>query len=75
MRGHMMEVDLLTLDPKRFDNIQYFLTKFKDLLSQLKACEVDKSTEENINILSNLVLEFLVLFSTFHTVILASGAT
>jgi hypothetical protein len=46
MKGHMMEVDLLTLDPKRFDNIQDFFTKFKDLLSQLKACGVDKSKEE-----------------------------
>jgi hypothetical protein len=32
MKGHMMEVDLLTLDPKRFVNIQDFFTKFKDLL-------------------------------------------
>jgi hypothetical protein len=32
MRGNMLEVELLTLDPKRFDNIQDFFTKFKDLL-------------------------------------------
>jgi hypothetical protein len=32
MRGHMLEVEILTLDPKIFDNIQYFFTKFKDLL-------------------------------------------
>jgi hypothetical protein len=37
MRGHMLEVELLTLDPKSFDNIQDLFTKFKDLLSQLKA--------------------------------------
>jgi hypothetical protein len=36
MRGHLMEVEMLTLDPKSFDNIQDFFTKFKDLLSQLK---------------------------------------
>jgi hypothetical protein len=41
MRGHMLEVELLTLDPKTFDNIQDFFTKYKDLLSQLKACGVD----------------------------------
>jgi hypothetical protein len=46
MRGHMLEVELLTLDLKKIDNIQDFFTKFKDLLSQLKACGVDKSTEE-----------------------------
>jgi hypothetical protein len=38
----MREVELLTLDPKSFENIQDFFTKFKDLLSQLKACGVDK---------------------------------
>jgi hypothetical protein len=46
MRGHMLEVELLTLDPKSFKNIQDFFTKFKDLLSQLKACRFDKSKEE-----------------------------
>jgi hypothetical protein len=46
MRGHMLDVELLTLDPKSFDNLQYFFTKYKDLLSQLKACGVDKSKEE-----------------------------
>ena len=46
MRGHMLEVELLTLDPKSFDNIQYFFTNFKDLLLPLKSCGVDKSKEE-----------------------------
>jgi hypothetical protein len=61
MRGHMLEVELLTLDPKSFDNIQDFFTKFKDLLSQLKACRVDKSKEEKqivLTILSKLGPEF-----------------
>jgi hypothetical protein len=78
MRGHMMEVDLLTLDPKSFDNIQYFFTKFKDLLSQLKACGVDKSKEEKqlvLTILSNLGIELSVFISTFHSAIFASGST
>jgi hypothetical protein len=37
MRGHMLEVKYLTLDPKTFNNLQDFFTKYKDLLSQLKA--------------------------------------
>ena len=45
MRGHLLEVEPLTLDPKSFNNIQYFFTKFKDLLTQLKSCRVDKSKE------------------------------
>jgi hypothetical protein len=78
MRGHMLEVELLTLDPKIFKNIQDFFTKFKDLLSQLKACGVDKLTEEKqmvLTILSNIGHELLVFLSTFHTIKFTSGAT
>jgi hypothetical protein len=50
----MLEVEFLTLDSKIFDNIQYFFTKFKDLLSQLKACGVDKSKEEKQMVLTIL---------------------
>jgi hypothetical protein len=78
MRGHMMEVELPKLDPKSFDNIQYFFKKFKDLLSQLKACEVDKSKEEKqmvLTIISKLGPEFFVFVSTFHSVRFASRAT
>jgi hypothetical protein len=78
MRGHMLEVEMLTLDPKIFENIQYFFTKFKDLLSQLKACKVDKSKEEKqmvLTILSKIGTEFCIFVSTFHTVIFASGST
>jgi hypothetical protein len=78
MRGHMLEVELLTLDPKSFDNIQDFFTKFKDLLSQLKACGVHKLAEEKqmvLTILSNIGIEFSIFVYTFHTVRFASGAT
>jgi hypothetical protein len=78
MRGHMLEVELLTLDPKRFDNIQYFFTKFKDLLSHLKACRVDKSKEEKqmvLTILSKLGPELYIFVSTFHNAIFSSRAS
>jgi hypothetical protein len=42
MRGHMLKVEFFTLDPKTFDNLQDLFTKYKNLLSQLKACGVDK---------------------------------
>jgi hypothetical protein len=77
MRGHMLEVELLTLDPKSFENIQDFFTKFKDLQSQLKACGVDKLKEEKkmvLTILSKLGPEFSVFVSTFHTVIFCLGS-
>jgi hypothetical protein len=78
MRGHILELEMLTLDPKSFENIQDFFTKFKDLLSQLKACGVDKSKEEKqivLTILSKIGPEFSVFVSTFHTVRFASRAT
>ena len=73
-----LEVDLLTLDPKIFENIQDFFKKFKDLLSQLKACGVDKLKEEKqmvLTILSKLGPELFIFVSTFHTVRFTSGAT
>jgi hypothetical protein len=78
MRGHMLEVELLTLDPKIFDNIQDFFTKFKDLLSQLKACGVDKSKQEKqmvLTIPSNLGPKLFLFVSTFHYVRFAFGVT
>jgi hypothetical protein len=54
MRGHMLEVEFLTLDPKIFNNLQDFFTKYKDLMSQLKACGVDKCKEEKQIILTIL---------------------
>jgi hypothetical protein len=77
MKGHMLEVDFLTLDPKIFNNIQYFFTKFKDLLLQLKACGVDKSKEEKqmvLTILSNIGPKFSVFVSTFHSIKFTYGA-
>jgi hypothetical protein len=78
MRGHMLEVELLTLDPKSFDNIQDFFTKFKDLLLQLKACGVDKLKEEKqmvLTILSKIGPKLSLFVSIFHTIRFTSGAT
>jgi hypothetical protein len=74
----MMEVELLTLDPKSFDNIQDLFTKFMDLLSQLKACGVDKSKEEKqmvLTILSKLGPKFSMFKPTFHSVKFTSRST
>jgi 3-dehydroquinate synthase class II len=78
MRGHMLKVELLTLDPKSFNNLQDLFTKYKDLLSQLKACRVDKSKEEKqmvLTILSKLGPKHSVFVSTFCSVRFTSGST
>ena len=74
----MTEVEFLTLDPKPFDNLRDFFTKYKDLLSQIKACGVDKYKEEKqmvLTILSKLGSEYSMFVSTFHLVRLTSGTT
>jgi hypothetical protein len=45
MRGHMLEVELNTLDHKIFDNIHDLFTKFKYLILSLVECGIDKSTQ------------------------------
>jgi hypothetical protein len=54
MPGHMLEVELNTLDPKFFDNIQYFFTKFESFLLSLGEYGIDKSTQEKQRILTIL---------------------
>jgi hypothetical protein len=70
MRGHILEVELNTLDPKSFDNIQDFFTKFKYLLLSLGECGIDNSTQEKqliLTILVKLGLEYIVYVSNFHS--------
>jgi hypothetical protein len=48
----MLEVELNTLDPKSFDNIQVFFTMFKSLILSLESCDIDKSKQEDQLILT-----------------------
>jgi len=78
MRGHMIKVELNSLDLRIFDNIQDFFTNFKSLLIHLKGCGIDKSNQHNqliLSILSKLGLEYVVFVSTFYTMRFTSGAT
>ena len=54
MKVHMHEVELLSLDPRSFDNIQYLFTRYRYLLLQIKGYGVDKSKEEKWMVLSIL---------------------
>jgi hypothetical protein len=70
MRGHMLEVELNTLDPKSFDNIQDFFTKFKYLILSLGGCGIDKSTQEKqliLTIFAKLGPKYIVYVSNFHS--------
>jgi hypothetical protein len=50
MRGHMLEVELNTLDPKSFDNIHDLFTKFKYLILNLESCGIDKCKKKRDNL-------------------------
>jgi hypothetical protein len=70
MRGHMLEVELNTLDPKSFDNIHDLFTKFKYLILILETCGIDKSKQVDqliLTILAKLGPKYVVYVSTFHS--------
>jgi hypothetical protein len=78
MRGHLLEVELNSLDPKNFDNVQDFFTKFQSLLRNLTKCVIDKSKQEKqmaLAMMAKLGLEFSVFVSTFHSTRFIVGAT
>ena len=68
MRGHQLKNELITLSPTHFETIQYFFTKFKSLVLQLKQCGIAKKEDQFIlSILSKLGPEYSVFVSTFHS--------
>jgi hypothetical protein len=70
MRGHMVEVELNTLDPISFDNIHDFFTKFKYLILSLGECGIEKSTQDKqliLTIFAKLGQEYDVYVSSFHS--------
>jgi hypothetical protein len=65
----MLEVELNTLDPKSFDNIQDLFTKFKSLILSFGECGIDKSTQEKqiiLTILAKVGPRYVVYVSNFH---------
>ena len=69
MRIHHLENDLITLNPSKFESLNEFFTKFKNLIYQLKQCKVEKDEYQLIlAILTNLNADYSVFVSTFQTV-------
>ena len=46
IKGYQINNDLMNLDPKSFNNIQDYISKIKQLRTQLKDCKI---TKEDIN--------------------------
>ena len=72
LRMHQLEIELFSMNPRSFDFIEGFFTKFKSLSLLLKQCWIDKKEYQLIlSILSKLGPEYSVFMSTFHATRLA----
>ena len=68
LRGHILENELIALQPNNFKTIQWFFSKFISLVMQCKQCGIEKKDEQLVlSILSKLGSEFSVFVSTFHS--------
>ena len=68
MRGHHLENELISLSPAHYETIEYFFTRFKALVLQLKQCGIEKKDDHLIlSILSKLGPEYYVFVSTLHS--------
>ena len=68
LRIYQLENELISLNQRNFETMNYFFTKFKHLVLQLKQCKVEKEDDQLIlAILSKHGMDYLVFFSTFHT--------
>ena len=45
LRGHILENDLIALQPNSFETIQQFFTKYKTLVLQCKQCGIERKDE------------------------------
>jgi hypothetical protein len=70
MRIHFLKVEINSLDPNKFDNVQYFFTKFKSLLRELKDHAIRNSKQEKqlvLVIIEKIGPKFSVFLSTFKS--------
>ena len=68
MRGHHLENELISLSPAHYETIEYFFTKFKELLLQIEQCGIENKYYHLIlSILSKLGPENSVYVLTFHS--------
>ena len=67
LRGHILENELIALQPSSFESIQQLFTKLKSLVLQCKQCGIERKDEQLVlSVLSKLGLEFSIFVSTFH---------
>ena len=68
LRGHILENELIALQPSNFEYIQQFFTKYKSLVLQCKQCGLERKDEQLVlSLLSKLGSKYSVFVSTFHS--------
>ena len=68
IQGHQIENELLTLNPKYFSCIQYYLSKYKTLRLLCAECKIKKEDKQCIyHILSKLGPAYSVFVSTTYS--------
>ena len=68
LRGHILENELIALQPNNFETIQQFFSKLKSMVIISKKCRVDKKDEQLVlSILRKLGPELSVFVYTFHS--------
>ena len=68
IRGHILDNELIALQPNSFKTIQQFFTKFKSLALPCKKCGIERKVEQHVlSILNKLGYEYSVFISTFHS--------
>ena len=66
--GHILDKDLISLQPSSFETIQHFFTKYISLALQCKQCGIErKDAQLALSVLNKLGYEYFVFVSTFHS--------
>jgi hypothetical protein len=76
-RGYQLQNKFMILDPKKFDNIENYITKVNDLREKFKACNIDKNIQLIYNSLKKIGPDCVAFVYSFHNhrLIIASTYT
>ena len=68
LRRHILENELIALQPNSFESIQQFFTKYKSPVLQCKQCGLERKDEQLVlYVLRKLGSQYSIFVSTFHS--------
>ena len=67
LQGHILENEVISLQPSSFNTIQQLFTKFKSLALQCRQCGIERKDEQHVlSMLGKLGTEYSMFVSIFH---------